>query len=130
MLSHRLEHFIESVIRDMSRLAVTRHAVNLARGFPDFHVFVVITGIAILSLSITTSTIAGLFEENACSRALSSSSGRSTLNPSPPQDFAKSEKLGLMNSIPNAFYPYISCSFLMFFNMLSLNIITLTGSLL
>lgn len=36
MLSHRLEHFTESVIRDMSRLAVTRHAVNLAQGFPDF----------------------------------------------------------------------------------------------
>ncbi|MFZ3166937.1 MAG: aminotransferase class I/II-fold pyridoxal phosphate-dependent enzyme [Candidatus Methanoperedens sp.] len=36
MLSHRLEHFTESVIRDMSRLAVTRNAVNLAQGFPDF----------------------------------------------------------------------------------------------
>ncbi|MCL7412054.1 MAG: aminotransferase class I/II-fold pyridoxal phosphate-dependent enzyme [ANME-2 cluster archaeon] len=36
MLSHRLEHFTESVICDMSRLAVTRHAVNLAQGFPDF----------------------------------------------------------------------------------------------
>ncbi|MCZ7356925.1 MAG: hypothetical protein O8C66_14590 [Candidatus Methanoperedens sp.] len=38
MLSHRLEHITESVIRDMSRLAVTRHAVNLAQGFPDFPV--------------------------------------------------------------------------------------------
>lgn len=36
MSSHRLEHFTESVIRDMSRLAATRHAVNLAQGFPDF----------------------------------------------------------------------------------------------
>jgi aminotransferase len=36
MLSHRLEHFTESVIRDMPRLSVTRHAINLAQGFPDF----------------------------------------------------------------------------------------------
>ncbi|MCE8429034.1 MAG: aminotransferase class I/II-fold pyridoxal phosphate-dependent enzyme [Candidatus Methanoperedens sp.] len=36
MISHRLEHFTESVIRDMSQLAVIHHAVNLAQGFPDF----------------------------------------------------------------------------------------------
>jgi aspartate/methionine/tyrosine aminotransferase len=34
--SARTEHFTESVIREMSRLAVIHGAVNLAQGFPDF----------------------------------------------------------------------------------------------
>ncbi len=34
--SHRTAHFIESVIREMTRLAITHGAVNLAQGFPDF----------------------------------------------------------------------------------------------
>jgi aminotransferase len=32
----RTEHFVESVIREMTRLAVQYGAVNLAQGFPDF----------------------------------------------------------------------------------------------
>jgi aspartate/methionine/tyrosine aminotransferase len=34
--SLRTEHFTESVIREMSRLAIQHKAVNLAQGFPDF----------------------------------------------------------------------------------------------
>ena len=34
--SARTEHFTESVIREMTRLAVIHGAVNLAQGFPDF----------------------------------------------------------------------------------------------
>ncbi len=34
--SHRTSGFVESVIREMSRLAVQHGAVNLAQGFPDF----------------------------------------------------------------------------------------------
>lgn len=34
--SERTAHFVESVIREMSRLAVMHGAVNLAQGFPDF----------------------------------------------------------------------------------------------
>ncbi len=34
--SDRTAHFVESVIREMSRLAVRHGAVNLAQGFPDF----------------------------------------------------------------------------------------------
>jgi len=34
--SHRTAHFIESVIREMTRLAIAHGAVNLAQGFPDF----------------------------------------------------------------------------------------------
>lgn len=34
--SQRIEHFTESVIREMTRLAVKHGAVNLAQGFPDF----------------------------------------------------------------------------------------------
>jgi aspartate/methionine/tyrosine aminotransferase len=34
--SDRTEHFVESVIREMSRLAHLHGAVNLAQGFPDF----------------------------------------------------------------------------------------------
>lgn len=36
MLSRRTEHFVESVIRDMTRLSLKHNAVNLAQGFPDF----------------------------------------------------------------------------------------------
>ncbi|MFA4936374.1 MAG: aminotransferase class I/II-fold pyridoxal phosphate-dependent enzyme, partial [Candidatus Methanoperedens sp.] len=36
MLSHRVEHFVESVIRDMTRLSLKHNAINLAQGFPDF----------------------------------------------------------------------------------------------
>ncbi len=36
MLSRRIEHFTESVIRDMTRLALKHVAINLAQGFPDF----------------------------------------------------------------------------------------------
>lgn len=36
MLSHRIDHFVESVIRDMTRLSLKHNAVNLAQGFPDF----------------------------------------------------------------------------------------------
>ncbi len=36
MLSRRVEHFVESVIRDMTRLSLKHDAVNLAQGFPDF----------------------------------------------------------------------------------------------
>ena len=36
MLSHRVDHFVESVIRDMTRLAIKNDAINLAQGFPDF----------------------------------------------------------------------------------------------
>jgi aminotransferase len=34
--SSRIQHFTESVIREMTRLAVMHGAVNLAQGFPDF----------------------------------------------------------------------------------------------
>ena len=34
--SHRIAHFTESVIREMTRLALRSGAVNLAQGFPDF----------------------------------------------------------------------------------------------
>lgn len=36
MFSRRVEHFVESVIRDMTRLALRHDAINLAQGFPDF----------------------------------------------------------------------------------------------
>ncbi len=36
MLAHRVEHFVESVIRDMTRLSLKHNAINLAQGFPDF----------------------------------------------------------------------------------------------
>ncbi len=36
MFSRRVEHFVESVIRDMTRLALRHEAINLAQGFPDF----------------------------------------------------------------------------------------------
>jgi aspartate/methionine/tyrosine aminotransferase len=35
-LSAKVEHFTESVIREMTRLAMKHGAVNLAQGFPDF----------------------------------------------------------------------------------------------
>src|SRR5215510_8733085 len=34
--AHRIERFTESVIREMTRLAVRHNAINLAQGFPDF----------------------------------------------------------------------------------------------
>src|ERR1035438_5369812 len=34
--SARTENFTESVIREMTRLAIVNNAVNLAQGFPDF----------------------------------------------------------------------------------------------
>ncbi len=34
--SHRTSQFSESVIREMTRLAIQHDAVNLAQGFPDF----------------------------------------------------------------------------------------------
>jgi aspartate/methionine/tyrosine aminotransferase len=36
ILSAKAEQFTESVIREMTRLAMKHHAVNLAQGFPDF----------------------------------------------------------------------------------------------
>lgn len=36
VLSTKVEHFTESVIREMTRLAMKHDAVNLAQGFPDF----------------------------------------------------------------------------------------------
>ena len=36
MFSRRVEHFVESVIRDMTRLSLKHGAINLAQGFPDF----------------------------------------------------------------------------------------------
>src|SRR5438552_1954371 len=35
-LSDKVEHFTESVIREMTRQAMLYDAVNLAQGFPDF----------------------------------------------------------------------------------------------
>src|SRR5271165_5425221 len=35
-LSDKVEHFTESVIRDMTRQAMQHGAINLAQGFPDF----------------------------------------------------------------------------------------------
>ena len=35
-ISAKAETFTESVIRDMTRLALAHGAVNLAQGFPDF----------------------------------------------------------------------------------------------
>src|SRR5215469_11067687 len=34
--AHRIEKFTESVIREMTRLAMQHGAINLAQGFPDF----------------------------------------------------------------------------------------------
>src|SRR5262245_14642735 len=34
--SQRISRFTESVIREMTRLAVRHNAINLAQGFPDF----------------------------------------------------------------------------------------------
>ena len=36
MLSAKAEQFTESVIREMTRLAMQHNAVNLSQGFPDF----------------------------------------------------------------------------------------------
>ena len=36
MLSAKAEQFTESVIREMTRLALKNKAVNLSQGFPDF----------------------------------------------------------------------------------------------
>ena len=36
MLSAKAEQFTESVIREMTRLAMKHGAVNLSQGFPDF----------------------------------------------------------------------------------------------
>ena len=36
MISAKAERFTESVIREMTRLAMQHGAVNLAHGFPDF----------------------------------------------------------------------------------------------
>src|SRR5437879_11381892 len=36
LLSDKVEHFTESVIREMTRQAMLYGAVNLAQGFPDF----------------------------------------------------------------------------------------------
>jgi aspartate/methionine/tyrosine aminotransferase len=36
MISEKAEQFTESVIREMTRLAMKYHAVNLSQGFPDF----------------------------------------------------------------------------------------------
>src|SRR6202048_5148621 len=36
MLSAKAEQFTESVIREMTRLAMEHNAVNLSQGFPDF----------------------------------------------------------------------------------------------
>src|SRR4030066_1538610 len=36
MVAHRTGHFVESVIRDMTRLSIKHDAINLAQGFPDF----------------------------------------------------------------------------------------------
>ena len=35
-LSDKVEHFTESVIREMTRQAMQYGAINLAQGFPDF----------------------------------------------------------------------------------------------
>src|SRR5438105_6454469 len=35
-LSGKVEHFTESVIREMTRQAMAHGAINLAQGFPDF----------------------------------------------------------------------------------------------
>ena len=35
-LSDKVEHFTESVIREMTRQAMQHNAVNLAQGYPDF----------------------------------------------------------------------------------------------
>src|ERR1700719_5160892 len=35
-LSHKVAHFTESVIREMTRQAMLHSAVNLSQGFPDF----------------------------------------------------------------------------------------------
>src|SRR3954469_21220639 len=35
-LSEKVEHFTESVIREMTRQAMQHGAVNLSQGFPDF----------------------------------------------------------------------------------------------
>ena len=32
----RLNHFTESVIREMTRVAIEAEAINLSQGFPDF----------------------------------------------------------------------------------------------
>jgi aspartate/methionine/tyrosine aminotransferase len=36
MLARRTGYFVESVIRDMTRLSLRHNAINLAQGFPDF----------------------------------------------------------------------------------------------
>ncbi len=36
MLAKRTDYFVESVIRDMTRLSLKHNAINLAQGFPDF----------------------------------------------------------------------------------------------
>ena len=48
--SARTEHFTESVIREMARLALIHGAVNLAQGFPDFPAPVDLKQAAILAI--------------------------------------------------------------------------------
>ena len=35
-ISHKAAQFTESVIREMTRLAMEHNAINLSQGFPDF----------------------------------------------------------------------------------------------
>jgi aspartate/methionine/tyrosine aminotransferase len=35
-ISHKASQFTESVIREMTRLAIQHNAINLSQGFPDF----------------------------------------------------------------------------------------------
>ena len=35
-MSRKTQHFTDSVIRRMTRIAIANNAINLAQGFPDF----------------------------------------------------------------------------------------------
>jgi aspartate/methionine/tyrosine aminotransferase len=47
LLSDKVEHFTESVIREMTRQAAVHRAINLAQGFPDFPAPAEVKGAAI-----------------------------------------------------------------------------------
>ena len=55
-VSHKVQWFTESVIREMTRLALEHRAVNLAQGFPDLAVPEEVKEAAVRAISAPTST--------------------------------------------------------------------------
>ena len=89
-ISRKAASFTESVIREMTRLALTHDAINLAQGFPDFHAPAEVKDAAVRAICADVNQYAITWERASSAGRLPSASAKTPASRSTPSARSRS----------------------------------------